>query len=201
MDRRILKTKKCLKDTLRALLAEVPFEKITVTEICNEANTGRLTFYKYYTDKMDLLQDCFRDMQLETQKRYEILQKDNEKRDFHQSFLNLTEAIMDMASKNSYAISKLLLNSNTLLMYYQFVMNNLEKFELHGPQNFTTKYNRKQLNSFLTMGLWGFVYANGPVFDKKETREKTHMLIHDLLDSKIFQPAAKKPDSPTIRKD
>ena len=83
-------------------------------------------------------------------------------------------------------------------MYYQFVMDNLENFELHGPQTFTTKYNRKQLNSFLTMGLWGFVYANGPVLDEKETREKTYMLIQDLLDSKIFQPPAKTTDNPSV---
>ena len=37
MDRRILKTKKCLKDALHTLLAQKPLEKITVTEICDAA--------------------------------------------------------------------------------------------------------------------------------------------------------------------
>ena len=55
MDKRIMKTRKGLKDALLCLLEEHPFEEITVTEICEHARTGRLTFYKYYSDKNELM--------------------------------------------------------------------------------------------------------------------------------------------------
>lgn len=194
MDRRILKTKKCLKDALRMLMADKPFEKITVTEICEEANTGRLTFYKYYKDKADLLGDCFRDMQDETERRYKALQKNNTGNSFRQSFVNLIDAIMDVAGQYSGMISKLLTPSGILTMYYQFIMDNLEKFEISSSQMVRTKYDIKQLNSFMTMGLWGFVYAKGPDFDERETRKKARLLIGDLLRSDIFQTNA-SPDA------
>ena len=57
MDKRIMKTRKGLKDALLCLLEEHPFEEITVTEICEHARTGRLTFYKYYSDKNELMRD------------------------------------------------------------------------------------------------------------------------------------------------
>lgn len=40
------------------LLAEVPFEKITLTEICNRSMVPRSTFYRYFEDKYDLLCYC-----------------------------------------------------------------------------------------------------------------------------------------------
>lgn len=187
MDRRILKTKKCLKDALHALLAQKPLEKITVTEICDAANTARLTFYKYYADKTNLLEDCFHDMQMETKRRYDVLQKNNADKSFHQSFINLMDAIMDVASRDATTIGQLFSNANTLHMYYQFLMDNLEHFEMGGGQKIHAKYDMKALNSFLVMGLWGFVYANGPDFDEKRTRHNVRMLINDLIKSDLFK--------------
>ena len=48
MDKRILKTKRNLKQTLLSMMDEKPFEKIGVTELCNRAETSRITFYTYY---------------------------------------------------------------------------------------------------------------------------------------------------------
>ena len=77
MDKRIIKTQKNLKNTLRQMILEKPFEKISVTEICKRANTSRITFYTYYSDKYDLLEHCFEDIQEEATARFEELEKDN----------------------------------------------------------------------------------------------------------------------------
>lgn len=61
-DKRIIKTKKYLKDTLIELLDEMPFEKITVTMLCQKADISRITFYSHYDDKYDLVEDIFQDM-------------------------------------------------------------------------------------------------------------------------------------------
>ncbi|MBR8643897.1 TetR/AcrR family transcriptional regulator [[Brevibacterium] frigoritolerans] len=47
-DRRIDRTKTFLKDALLKLLSENPISKISITELCNEANINRGTFYAHY---------------------------------------------------------------------------------------------------------------------------------------------------------
>lgn len=55
MDRRIKYTKKTIKDTFIKLLDEKDIKKITVSEICKQADINRATFYRYYLDVYDLL--------------------------------------------------------------------------------------------------------------------------------------------------
>ena len=57
-DARILRTRNELRQGLLRLLKERPFEKITVKEICLESGINKMTFYKHYDDKYDLLDDC-----------------------------------------------------------------------------------------------------------------------------------------------
>lgn len=49
-NRRVKMTKRLMKDSLIELLDEKPLEKITVTEICKNADVNRSTFYAYYED-------------------------------------------------------------------------------------------------------------------------------------------------------
>lgn len=56
-DLRIIKTKEALQAGITNLISKKPFNKITVNDICNEANINRITFYKHYSDKYDLLDD------------------------------------------------------------------------------------------------------------------------------------------------
>ena len=61
-DKRIRKTKRNLKDTLVELLMEVPFEQISITELCKRADISRITFYSHYSDKYALVDEIFADM-------------------------------------------------------------------------------------------------------------------------------------------
>jgi len=56
-DVRIIKTRRDLRAALVKLLAEENFDKIGVSDICSEAMINRMTFYKHYSDKYDLLND------------------------------------------------------------------------------------------------------------------------------------------------
>lgn len=53
-DRRIVATKKALKNSLIKLLDKKHVSRITVTEICEEADLNRGTFYAHYTDQFAL---------------------------------------------------------------------------------------------------------------------------------------------------
>ncbi|MBR4693964.1 MAG: TetR family transcriptional regulator C-terminal domain-containing protein [Bacilli bacterium] len=55
MDKRIIKTKKKLTNTLLELLNEKKIKDITVLELCKKANINRTTFYKYYKDVDDFV--------------------------------------------------------------------------------------------------------------------------------------------------
>lgn len=53
-DRRVRYTKKAIKDSFLNLFETKPLEKISVTEICNNADINRGTFYSHYSDPYDL---------------------------------------------------------------------------------------------------------------------------------------------------
>ena len=55
MDKRILRTKKKLTNTLLTTLKSKKVKDITVLDLCKDANINRTTFYKYYKDIDDLL--------------------------------------------------------------------------------------------------------------------------------------------------
>lgn len=55
-DRRIVRTKKDIKETFISLLEEKSFEKISVRDLTERANINRGTFYLHYLDKYDLLE-------------------------------------------------------------------------------------------------------------------------------------------------
>ena len=44
-----------LAESLRTLMMRMPFEKITIKDITDEANVIRTTFYNHFQDKYDLL--------------------------------------------------------------------------------------------------------------------------------------------------
>ena len=54
-NRRIKLTKRLINESFIELLQAKPFNKISVKEICDNADINRTTFYNYYDDQYDLL--------------------------------------------------------------------------------------------------------------------------------------------------
>lgn len=54
-DLRIKRSKRLLSNALFELIKEKPFEKITVSDICERALVQRATFYSHFADKYELL--------------------------------------------------------------------------------------------------------------------------------------------------
>lgn len=55
VDRRVKYTKMILKESFIKLLTKKDIAKITVKEICEEADINRATFYAHYADQYDLM--------------------------------------------------------------------------------------------------------------------------------------------------
>ena len=60
-NRRVLMTKRLMKDALMELLQQHELVNISVTAICETADVHRSTFYKHYKDQADLLRDLEQD--------------------------------------------------------------------------------------------------------------------------------------------
>lgn len=56
VDRRVQYTKMVLRESLLELMKEHPINKITITEICRQADINRNTFYTHYNSQLDLLE-------------------------------------------------------------------------------------------------------------------------------------------------
>ena len=56
MDRRVVKTRREIRNALLSLIEEKDFEVITVLDITKRANINRGTFYLHYLDKYDMLE-------------------------------------------------------------------------------------------------------------------------------------------------
>ena len=54
-NRRVRYTRMALRESLLALLQQYPLSKISVSRICEQADVNRSTFYLYYKDAYDLL--------------------------------------------------------------------------------------------------------------------------------------------------
>ncbi len=61
-DRRVLRTRRLLRDALVTLILEKRYDKITVQDIIDRADVGRSTFYAHFQDKEDLLISGFTDV-------------------------------------------------------------------------------------------------------------------------------------------
>ncbi len=61
-DARIVKTKAKLIETFKIMAQEIPFEDITVNDLCQRADIRRATFYKHYKDKYDFLRSYVTDL-------------------------------------------------------------------------------------------------------------------------------------------
>ncbi len=61
VDRRIIKTKKLLKQVMLQLMSEKPLDHITISLLCEYAQINRNTFYYHYVNIDELLDDMIQD--------------------------------------------------------------------------------------------------------------------------------------------
>ena len=74
-DLRIVKTKAKLREALKEMMQEIPFDQITVNDLCDRAKIRRATFYKHYKDKYDFLASVVAVLQCEISEKIEKIEK------------------------------------------------------------------------------------------------------------------------------
>ncbi len=102
-NRRVLMTKRLMKDALLELLEQQELVDISVTAICEAADVHRSTFYKYYRNQADLL----RDVEQEYLDQIPLPSRDPEQWEEEQ-LLSETTAFFDYVKRNERAFVVLL---------------------------------------------------------------------------------------------
>ena len=191
VDRRVIKTKRNLKQTMREMQGEMPFEKITVKEVCERAMTSRITFYNYYNDKYALLEELFSDMNLELEHRFQELQKHNQADDPAISYQNLLDCFIELHQKNENIFrenTRLDQNTSLLPPYFHFMVNNITMLIEKYFQQLKPNYPPEKLSVFIFLGMFGYIYLGkeGAENDKFGLYESAHNLLADILKSDLF---------------
>jgi AcrR family transcriptional regulator len=72
-DLRVKKTRRSLRDAFVRLILKQGYDSIAIQHITDEAETARVTFYRHYRDKEELLNDCLNVLYEELSERIEQL--------------------------------------------------------------------------------------------------------------------------------
>lgn len=189
-DRRIVKTKRNLKNAMIEMLDKKDFEHISITELCRLADVSRITFYSHYSDKYALLDEIFDDMlKTGTEDYYRRQAEKNPGRKLAAGYVNLLDAILELyydrfdffrhtnPEKNPYLASRL----------YSIILETVEMHTLHVEKHLPLKYSAKKITGFVCFGMLGFVSEshndNTPL---SEIRKEARVLLTDLLGSGIL---------------
>ena len=189
-DKRILKTKKNLKKTLIELLNKKPFEQITVTELCQAAETSRITFYTHYNDKYELVEEIFQDMLAIAENNYYHLQTtNNPHNDPVTSYCNVLDSILDLYYGEAPFFTHAVPGESPYL-YFTFCSYFSQKVEQHIKREsklLAPKYSLKKVTNFLCNGLWGFISeCHAEKCPLEEVKAETRVLLANILKSNIL---------------
>ncbi|MGN0262707.1 MAG: TetR/AcrR family transcriptional regulator [Eggerthellaceae bacterium] len=94
-DLRVQKTYLSLTNAFTQMLEEMPFEQVTVNELCNRAMVRRATFYKHFADKYDFFGFYVKEIQ------HRFLRRNERNIAGLQSFfLNIVQSLFDFIEEN-----------------------------------------------------------------------------------------------------
>ena len=133
-DLRIIKTKKILFDTLIKLMKQKNFERIKISDICEEALINRSTFYSHYEDKYDLLMDLFEEQKLTLLKELNV----NENKSFSKKYLmDLLSILINHIDENKEIYNAILVNNRNGILI-DFLIDATERDFLQRIKNDNT---------------------------------------------------------------
>lgn len=144
-DRRVKRTKKLLRDSLFTLLQQKSINEITVTELTEVADINRATFYFYYTDIFDMLDQ----IQIEAYEMFEsVLQGTEEFINSPEAFAKYIENILLFCKSNPtiarFVITREYNNNKVLSKIKKLLAKNVpvakENYSQEDPRRFILNF-------------------------------------------------------------
>ena len=188
-DRRIRKTKKNLKNTLIEMLGDMPFEQISITDLCRRADTSRITFYSHYSDKYALVDAIFQDMIVLGTEIYEQMQQENNSmHDPVTGYGNVLDAILKLYYENYPFFQHTVPDKNPFLAFsfYNYVLETVEMHTQKAIHTLNLTYSPKRIAGFLCYGILGFINeSHSEGIPLNEIRRDAKDLLTGVLKSHI----------------
>ena len=189
-DKRIIRTKQTLKQTMIKMLADSRFEQISIKQLCEIAGISRVTFYTHYNDKYDLAEDIFSDMQDKGRAEFSRLQNtNNPDGDPIISYCNLLDCVLTIYYSNYEFFRHTLPDKNPYLSFsfYNYVMKIVESLTEKVSKSVKPKYSPRKITGFLCYGLCGFVNESRAAGCPLESiRTETREILRGILESGIL---------------
>ncbi len=143
-DRRVKRTKKALRDALLYLLEKKPITEISVTELTTLADVNRATFYFYYTDLLDMLQQ----IQNEAYQSFkEVISESTPSITTIEGFTDYAESLLTYCKEHETLVKFIIKNDTNNQLYKQIqtlMLNNIpnskEVFDVNNPARYSTNY-------------------------------------------------------------
>ena len=183
-DLRIIKTNKILFDALLKLMKKKNFEKIKISDICEEALINRSTFYAHYEDKYELLVALFEEQKISLLEKLE----DNENTNFSKEyFMALLNILINHIDDNRDIYSAILSNNRNGFLI-DFLIDVIER-----DVSDKLKNNDEIKNSKLPLDIIVKFYSGGLInigvslLTRKEKYSKEQLLsyINELIPEKL----------------
>lgn len=158
-DRRVVMTKRMLKDALIDMLKEKDIYHISIRELCEKADVNRTTFYKYYGSQFDLLGDMENDILEFVAKTIQNNEKTPEK---------IISLVCNYLEQNLEFV-RLIINNNIDPSFAQklFAMNSIKESALKKCSVENSESTIDYIYNFLTYGSFRMVC----IWLNKEDRE------------------------------
>lgn len=125
----------CIARTLIQLMKTKEFDDITITELVKQANVSRMTFYKYYKSKQEVLSDYMyelvNDYVADTKKRMDIGKFHEFRRICHcfEFFKQYSPLIIILINANMYSV---IINAvNNYMDTYVLPISHYSRYELY----------------------------------------------------------------------
>ena len=189
MDKRIEKTKHMIKSAMLNLMKKKSFNKITVKEICENAFTSRITFYTYYENKNELVEDIAADIKDEIMTHYEQLQiKNNASNNIIQAHINIIDSILETEQKyfDNTGYTPHTISPEMQLYYFKYIKQFVAETE-NRLVKINPKYPEKLFSAFLAGGVWAYIgEAEASGRSLQDTRNEVKSLLTEILKSKLY---------------
>ncbi len=183
-DLRVIKTKKILFDSLLKLMKNKNFEKIKISDICEESLINRSTFYAHYEDKYELLMELFEEQKIALLKKLE----NNENIIFSKEYMmELLNILIDHIDENRETYSAILTNNRDGILI-DFLIDAIER-----DVSDRLKNNNEIIDSNLPLDIIVKFYAGGLINigiawitrNEKYSKEELLSYIDKLIPDKI----------------
>ena len=190
-DMRKIRTKRALKNAIAKLLENTTIEKISVIDICNEANINRVTFYTHYKDKYELIHELFIDvLKIIEEKSIEYYEKNKTGDPIKDFTSTMSHVIYKTCFDNKKFLLSLTKEENTvfIMMLDEIITQNGIKMLSESTDKIVLKYPPEFIVKCLLGSFSGIVFNWALKNDVSEDEffKNFDKLFYSVLRSKIF---------------